>query len=80
VLRTLDDFRAFSTILGKKFGTIKSTKDALSNIMIILASMDLNSIREAIAKVPIREGDEEDAFRRFANQIISGSANTPPDG
>ncbi len=80
LLRTMDEFRAFGTVLGQEIGKVKSVKDALGPLMAELASLDLNSIREAIAKVPTRQGEEEDAYRRLANQIISGRAHEPSDG
>ncbi|MFI5454194.1 MAG: hypothetical protein ACHRXM_01965 [Isosphaerales bacterium] len=75
LLKTLDDFRSFGNILSKEFGTVKSVKDALPHLMALLVRMDLDSVRAAIAKVPMRHGEEENAFRRLANQIISGRAN-----
>jgi hypothetical protein len=78
VLKTLDDFRAFGTILGKDFTPGKSRKEALGRLMAVLARMDLESIRAAIAKAPARSG-EETAFRRLANQIISGPRNQAAD-
>jgi hypothetical protein len=79
VLRTLDDFRAFGIVLGKDFTPGKSRKDALGRLMAVLAKMDLESIRSAIAKAPSRSGEEENAFRRLANQIISGPRNHTTD-
>ncbi len=73
VLKTLDDFREFSTILGKDFGAAKSVKDALPHLTAVLARMDLDNMRAAIEKAPTRQGDDENAFRRLANHIISGA-------
>ena len=73
VLRDLDEFRAFGRILGKDFTPGKSRKEALTRLMSVLAQLDVDSIRSAIAKAPLRiASDDETSFRRLANQIISG--------
>jgi hypothetical protein len=45
--------------------------------MAVLARMDLDSIRDTIAKIPVTQTEDEDAFRRLANQIITGRTNKP---
>jgi hypothetical protein len=75
LFKTLDDFRSFGTVLGKRFGPVKSIKEALPHLMGMLANMDLESIRSAIGDVSVRHADDEDSFRRLANQIITGHAN-----
>lgn len=72
-LKSLDDFRAFGKQLGKGFTAGKSRKEALGRLMAILAHMDTDSIKVAIEKMPLRSGEEEESFRRLANQIMSGS-------
>ncbi len=75
LLKTLDDFRSFGTVLGKKFGPVKSVKDALPKVMGALATMDLDNIKSAIEKAATRNSNDENAFRRLANRIISGRSN-----
>lgn len=79
VLRTMDDFRAFGKVLGKDFMPGKSRKDSIGRLMAVLAQMDLESIRAAVAKAPSKTSEEESAFRRLANQIISGPQNHSPN-
>jgi hypothetical protein len=75
VLRSMDDFRAFGKVLGKDFMPGKSRKESIGRLMAVLAQMDLESVRAAITRVPLKTSEEESAFRRLANQIISGQPN-----
>jgi hypothetical protein len=73
VLRDLDEFRAFGKVLSKDFSPGKSRKEALARLTALLAQLDVDAIRSAIAKLPsISSADGENSFRRLANQIISG--------
>jgi hypothetical protein len=73
VLRDLDEFRAFGRVLAKDFTPGKSRKEALARLTALLAQLDVEAIRSALAKVPSIAGpDGENSFRRLANQIISG--------
>jgi hypothetical protein len=80
LLKTLDDFRAFGKHLEKAFTPGKSRIQALGRLMAILVTMDLDSIKTAIAKTPSRSSEGDDSYRRLANQIMSGSTDRSTEG
>lgn len=79
-LQTLDEFRAFGKILAKDFSPGKSRKEALVRLMTLLAQMDLESVRAALARLPASSVDEATAFHRLADKIISGASDRSPKG
>jgi hypothetical protein len=79
-LQTLDAFRAFGKILGKDFSPGKSRKEGLARLMALLAQMDLDTIKAALARLPPNNTEEATAFHRLADKIISGACDRSPRG
>lgn len=77
ILSTLDDFREFGKSLGKAYKPAKSRKEALGQLMGVLAQMQLEELREAIAKAQIARSRDEEAYGRLAEHIITGGR--PPE-
>lgn len=77
VLRTLPDLRAFGESLTKRFGPVKSRKEALERLMAELSSLDVNAARAAINRASPLPCDPENGLRRFANHLLS-TVNQPP--
>jgi hypothetical protein len=73
ILATLDEFREFGKVLGKDFGPVKSRKQALGQVMRLLAQLEFPAIEAAIAKAPRGPSRSEGGYGRLANHLISGA-------
>lgn len=78
-LRTLSDFRIFGKVVGKEFAPGKSRKEALNRLLALLVKMDLASIQAAIARLPETDVDDESAFQKLADHIITGGQSRVPE-
>lgn len=73
ILPTLDDFRAFSKVLLKDVKPARSRKLALTQLIEILAQMELPALKAAIAKVPTGRERGEGAYGRLVEHIVGGA-------